>query len=339
MICVPRFYPGAGPAGGSASAADGSLDYPYQATGADYAAVQTALGALSASDGEFAIAFIAGGAEYLLQYVSADTAWYAPDGGDGSQLSPYWTATASGSGALDSLPVGAADDYAVIAKGTGSPVTVRCRAITATTSGYTSTVWVPAAVYALGAPTTADVADGYPDPARMVVTVPINSTALETGGRLRQSRSTGIGTQNIATTASRGAASHLAMFFTGFATSGVTTSGAENFCGVRTTTDSNQGLFCSWGGAVSPSGQITKMNAYNSSGVLVDTGVLLASLTYWCVTLDTSTDLLTIWSDGASVYTVTSTITSGTTVRATLQTGEGTSLYIEQAIFAACTWT
>jgi hypothetical protein len=67
--------------------------------------------------------------------------------------------------------------------------------------------------------------------------------------------------------------------------------------------------------------------------------VLLASLTYWCATLDTSTDLLTIWSDGASVYTVTSIITSGSTPRATLQTGDGTSLYIEHAIFAACTWT
>jgi hypothetical protein len=321
----------------SAGSPDGTLTRPYLVTGADYAAVQTALAALSPSDGDFAIAYITGGAEYLLEFVAADTAWYAPDGGDGSQLSPYWTTTASGSGALASLPIGAADNYAVIAKGTGSPVTVRCRAITATTSGYVVTVWVPAAVYALGAPSTSDVVARYPDPARFAITLAGGSVAENSGTVLLTNGASAA--TIVQTTASRSTATQLAFFATGFAVGGVTATSTQALIRVNSSSDSGQILVLEWGGSGSPGGQTTKLNAYNSSGTRVDTGVLLSSLTYWCATLDVSSNTLTIYSDGASVYSASSVITSADSYRAKYQ-GQSTIVTstIRVSTLCLCAW-
>jgi hypothetical protein len=337
MICVPRFYPGAGPVGGGASAADGTLDYPYQATGADYAAVQTALGALSASDGDFAIAFITGGAEYLLQYVSADTAWYAPDGGDGSQLSPYWTATASGSGALALLRSPYTDAYGVIAKGSGSPVAVRALEVIDSGSGYVVPYWVPVAVHALGAPDTGDTVNGYPDPNDWSIAIG-GSVAISAG--LLTMTSDPINVSLVQTTASRGTATHLGLFFTGFAVAGVTTTFTQSLVRVNSSSDSGQLLIVEWGGVASPGGQTTKLNVYNNTGTKVDSGVTLASLTYWGAVLDVASNTLTIYSDGVSVYSASSVFTNADTYRAKFQTESGVSgSTITFATHAAVTWT
>ena len=152
--------------------ANGTIDAPWQATGASASAVLTALAALSAADGDYAAATVTGSLPRLMRYVAADSAWYATDGGDGSQLAPYWT-TSTGEDGIDALPAGAADTYGVIGKGTGSPQTLRRLTLildavlstAATASGVGAVLpgpireWVSPTLHALGTPATCYVMD------------------------------------------------------------------------------------------------------------------------------------------------------------------------------------
>jgi hypothetical protein len=322
-------------AGGSP---DGSSSAPWQATGSDVAAVQSALAALSPSDGDLAWAAVTGGWSGTLQYDDTDGAWYAPGGGDGSELAPYWTATAPGSGALASLPPAEADAWAVIGKGGGTPLSQRGLNITSSIDGYAQAVWVPAAVYALGAPDAADVSRSLPTATEWTLATTGTAGAYTaTGGRVvLTSGSTAAAAIERET---KGAATILGVIWEDAVWASVTTSSNQGFAASRTSSDSGQGLFIGWGGSTSPGGQTTKLNTYNGAGAVVDTGVTFASATWAVAILDVSTNAIAIYADGAAAYTGTSIITSGSTPRTTLRAQQPSGLTWSFRYCAGLTWT
>jgi len=274
----------------------------------------------------------------LLQYEFADTAWYEPSGGHGTRVAPYWVSTPAGSGALASLPVGGKSEYAVAGKGSGTPITMRALNCSSTGDGYDLTFWVPAAVFALGTPESSDVVVRYPEPADMTVALGSGGTLAAASGKLTFTRSTGVAA-NISSVDSRSSATDLGFFFSDFAVAGVSALSTQTFITVRATTDSNQALFLEFGGTGSPGSQITKLNVYNSVPTLVDTGVTLASLSYWCAVINISTNLLTVYQDGVSVYSVNSVLTSGTTNRTQLQLGGQSGTAVTFSRFAGVVWS
>lgn len=301
--------------GATGGGSNGSISAPYSVTGADVAAVLAALVPYQTS-GAYAVATI-GSDTWLLVYDSTDARWYGVVE-DGSELAPFTTTTASGSGALASLPAPTTDAYGVIARGTGSEVVVRGLAVTSSGDGYVSRLWVPSVVHAFGAPSTADVVARYPDPADWTYTFASGSLAANSGKVTLTNGASGIDV--VQTVASRPTASKLGLFFVGSTFAGVTATSTQLLIRVNTSSGSGQYLMVECGGAGSPGGQTTKLNVYNSSGTRIDSGLLLTSLTYWVAILDIATDVLTIYSDGASVYSATCVITSADAYRAKFQT-------------------
>lgn len=137
-----------GAAGGGASPADGSVNYPYQATGADAAAVTSALAALSAADGTFAIGQITGGEPVTFERISGT---FVPMAAITLGVARVW----SPAGLFDIDANAAAGDYGVVR---GEP----CRLKSLSVGSFSGLVWVPASLYS-STLTLSAITDGTED--------------------------------------------------------------------------------------------------------------------------------------------------------------------------------
>lgn len=343
-------YPTSAFVGGS-SAADGSITAPYQATGADASAVLSALAALSAANGAYAAATITGSAPRLMQYVSADSAWYATDGGDGSQLAPFWTAS-TGEDGIDALPAAAADAYGVIGKGSGSPQSLRRLTLVADgwASAVSSTVgqlqgplleWVTPTIHAFGTPSTVYGVERTTSPFTATVG---SGGAVDYGVTVAGRVSVKSGSAAASTLAAPVAAttsSRMLCILSRVTATGISTaSGSNSVVRMITSSDSGQYLGIAAGGTAASNA--TEWHAPNASAALVTTGIAIATEKRLDVLLTISTNTLSIYVNGSATaaYSAASVATTGTTTAGTIianpQGGASVTMRLKRAIF--CEW-
>lgn len=164
----------------AASEADGTINYPFIVNAANYNDIISALAALSGvvNNSYAYVLNTTSGESALMQYNSADSAWYEAEfntslgyGGRGTQLCPYWTA-ATGETGISKLPAIKTGDYGIIGKGTGSRKSLRTLIILSDgwMTSYVSDGrgiqappvirWVSPTCYALGTPNTVAFCSG-----------------------------------------------------------------------------------------------------------------------------------------------------------------------------------
>lgn len=316
-------YPTSAVLAGGSSGPDGSITAPWQATGASASAVLTALAALTAANGDYAAATITGQAPRLMQYVAADSAWYATDGGDGSQLAPYWT-TSTGEDGIDALPAAGADAYGVIAKGSGSPQTLRRLTLIAdgalstgaTASGVGALLpgpireWVSSTLHARGTPATCYVMDratgSWSASAPAGSQFNWNSTVSS-----RLAVRAGTATENVVSIGTRSASTATALLVRRAKVTGASiASGGGGYLQSISSSDSGQYAGLGYGGT--GAANATNWQVFTGTPGFTDTAIALATECSLEAVLDLATNAISVRKDGASAATWSGTSTATT---------------------------
>jgi hypothetical protein len=299
---------GPGGAGGQ-TPPNGSAEYPWQATGANVAAVQAALAALSASDGDLAWAAVTGGWSGTLEYDATDDAWYAPNGGDGSELAAYWV-TGTGQDGIEALASAQPGDFAVIGRGTGSPQTLRGLGGTYSGTGLPVSCWVTSETYTIGTPSLVYAIDRM-DPSRglggWTETVAAGGAVdWDTTVADRVAVKAGAGADSYAVASgSAPAAATMAVIAERVAVDGAAAAGSATQVRVNSSTG-NFVFLIGAGGASAPGADTTNWWYFNGSGVATATTITHGTerrLECLYTGLGGTPDL-TVWVDGAATPTL-----------------------------------
>lgn len=308
---------GAGGSGGGASSGVAIIE------GASVAECLSLLAALPSST-TLAVVTVTGQAPRLMDYDADDDAWYGTDGGDGSELTPFWTAS-SGEDGLDALPAATSGAYAVIAKGSGSPQAQRGLVLLAdgalTTPANAASIggwllgaiveWVTPVVFALGTPSTCYVlgraVTNWTPTAPAGSAFTYNSTLAN-----RVAVLAGTSTTNTASIGTRSTSSTVGLLVRRLSLANPAAAGSSSFMRVLSSSDSGQfGGFAAGGST----GSATNYSAWNASAALVDTGIPIATEKALLLTLNIASNAINIRVNGAATptYTGTSVVTTAST--------------------------
>lgn len=302
--------------GGSANP-DGSLEFPYTAEGADYAAVIALLAGYATADGVYANALITGQQPVLLQYNDTDGEWYEPSGGHGTQLAPFWSVS-TGDDGIDGLPSPTSGAYAVIGKGTGNPFPLRGLVLTTAEAGavYNSGVatlitglirWVHPDIYALGTPTTVV---GYIKSTNAGTA----SVGSGTGGAINYNstvanrvavRASVTNSSSLTSSVTRTTSTQLAVIASRVKATGTASAAGNVYFRAGTTSDTNQFLGVIAGGSASSNTWAVWTGTGPST--FSDSGVSATSESHIEATLNVSSNALNLYSNGQLVLSTTST--------------------------------
>lgn len=310
-------------------------------TGATVAEVLAGLAAYTGAG--LAIATVSGQAPRLMAYDATDSAWYGTDGGDGSELTPYWTAS-TGEDGIDALPAADANAYGIIGKGSGAPQTLR--RLTLIADGALSTgataanvgallpgpirEWVSPTLHALGTPATCYVMDRATG--SWSASAPAGSQFnWNTTVANRIAIRAGTATENTVSIGTRSASTATALLVRRAKVTGASiASGGAGYLQSISSSDSGQYAGMAYGGA--SAANATNWHVFTGTPGLTDTGIALATECSLEAVLVLASNAISVRKDGSAsaawsgTTTATTASTAGSRIGAAVQNAAQTTV-------------